>query len=219
MGTVYDIHSNGSKNKQHKKSETSLFQNRLMCIKLLEDKFFHITKLLYNTEITPKVLAQEVVPCLADDVYFVDPWQSGSGKERYILGMKGFHSMFHFDFDVKQLNVTLEETASSTGFVEGRVIVDGTMNLKQFKWLYVYPLRTILVYKFKAYESPAPFGMELKFEIYFHEEMWSFGDMIQNIPFVMKPYTLFRNAFASGFLAASSASLWLKGKFYGDDWK
>jgi len=217
MATVYDIHSNGTKHK-NKKSE-SLFQNRPMCIKLLEDKFFHITKLLYNTEISPKTLEQEVIPCLADEVYFIDPWQQGGGKSRYALGMKGFHSMFNFDFEIKQLNLTLEDKISPSGMVEGRVIVDGIMNLKQFQWIYVYPLRTILVYKFRAFESSAPFGKELNFEIYYHEEMWSFGDMIQNLPFVKKPYELFRNAFASGFLAASKVSLWVKGKLYGDDWK
>jgi len=193
-------------------------EDKLETIRFLEEKFARITNLLYNTEVPPATLTDEVLPHLSEDVYFKDPWQVGGGKDRYTLGMKGFHSMFYFDFEIMQLNVSLREDDPRDQFIEGRVVVDGIMNLKQFSWLFTYPLRTILVYKFKLNKNHKKNG-RVHFEIFHHEEMWSFGDMIQNFPLFSFPYELFRNAFASGFLAASSVSLWFQNHIRGDEWK
>ena len=44
------------------------------------------------------------------------------------------------------------------------------MNLKQFSWIYTYPLRSIFVYEFRLLNSQNV--DEPQFEIFRHEEMW-----------------------------------------------
>jgi hypothetical protein len=167
----------------------------------LERHFRRMTELLYDTRVPAHVLDEEVVPFLAEDVTFTDPWQRGSGRETYRRGAAGFHCMFSFDFDIFQLNVQLDE-----GHQRGRAIVDGTMNLKQLRWLYTYPLRTILVYDFTLVGN-RPL-------VHAHEEMWSLGDMIDAIPGVGRFYTsVFRRAFSYGFLAASALCRRARGRF------
>ncbi|SEK97409.1 hypothetical protein SAMN05444354_103217 [Stigmatella aurantiaca] len=166
----------------------------------LEERFRRITQVLYDTRQPARVLDAKVLPYLAEDVVFTDPWQRGAGIEDYRLGAVGFHLMFSFDFDVFQLNVQLEE-----GGQKGRALVDGIMNLKQFRWLYTYPLRTILVYDFTL----APPGKDgtVQPRIHAHEEMWSFGDMIAAVPVAGWFYkNVFRKGFSHGFLAASALS-------------
>ncbi|WP_375754925.1 hypothetical protein [Corallococcus exercitus] len=166
-------------------------------IEQLEARFREVTRLLYTTSIPASVLDAELMPMMAEDVTFTDPWQKGGGKETYRKGAAGFHCMFRFDFDIYQLNVQLEPDGKS-----GRAIVDGVMNLKQFAWLYTYPLRTLLVYDFTLQRGED--GGEVLPLIHAHEEMWSFGDMIANVPGVGTLYNRFRNAFSVGFLAASA---------------
>ncbi|WNG50614.1 hypothetical protein F0U60_45680 [Archangium minus] len=175
-------------------------------IQSLEERFRRITELLYDTRVPADVLDEEVLPFLAEDVSFTDPWQRGAGRETYRRGAAGFHCMFSFDFDITQLNVQLEE-----GGLKGRAIVDGVMNLKQFSWLYTYPLRTILVYDFTLLAPTSP-GGDFKPLIHAHEEMWSFGDMIAAVPGVGWVYkNLFRRGFSYGFLAASALCRRVKG--------
>ena len=167
-------------------------------IRALEERFRRISELLYDTRVPAQVLEEEVTPFLAEDVSFTDPWQSGSGKETYRRGAAGFHCMLRFDFDIFQLNIQLEE-----GHQRGRAIVDGIMNLRQFSWLYTYPLRTILVYDFTLQPAGDSGGLPRPL-IHAHEEMWSLGDMIEAVPAVGWFYTnVFRKAFSYGFLAAS----------------
>lgn len=164
----------------------------------LEERFRELTDLLYDTSVPADRLEAEVLPHLAEDVTFKDPWQSGRGKEAYRLGMKGFHALFRFRFDFLQVGVQLNPAGDG-----GRAIVDGTMQLQQLGWLYTYPLRTMLVYDFALAppESATAPGHVL---ITAHEELWSFGDMIEALPLVGRVYRgLFRPAFARGFLAVS----------------
>jgi hypothetical protein len=167
-------------------------------IPALEDRFRRISLALYDTSVPADILDREVLPYLADDVRFTDPWQQGAGRETYRKGAAGFHCMFRFDFDIFQLNVQLDEQAK-----KGRAIVDGVMNLKQLSPLVTYPLRTILVYEFTGLEPAAV-------QIHEHIEMWSFGDMIEAVPLAKTPYKLFRNAFSKGFVAASALCRRLK---------
>ncbi|MGZ3457517.1 MAG: hypothetical protein ACXU86_03325 [Archangium sp.] len=168
-------------------------------IQELEARFRRVTELLYDTRVPAQVLEEEVLPFLDENVSFIDPWQRGVGRENYRRGAAGFHCMFSFDFDIFQLHVQLAE-----GHQKGRAIVDGVMNLKQLRWLYVYPLRTILVYDFTL-PSPAAAGGDVKPLIHAHEEMWSLGDMIAAIPLAGWFYTnVFRKGFSYGFLAASA---------------
>ena len=121
------------------------------------------------------------------------------GVELYRRGAAAFHTMFKFDFDVFQLNVQLDAHART-----GRGIVDGVMNLRQFSWLYTYPLRTILVYDFTLLDVPRG---DVRFLIHHHEEMWSLGDMIEAVPGVGWFYgKVFRRAFSKGFLAAGAVA-------------
>ncbi len=77
------------------------------------------------------------MPYLAPDVTFTDPWLTAHGRGRFRIGLRGFHCVIRFDFDIFQLAVTLNERGDG-----GRVIVDGVMNLRQLRF-YTYPLRTI----------------------------------------------------------------------------
>lgn len=173
-------------------------------IQQLEERFRRMTGLLYDTSVPPRILEEEVLPFIGENVVFTDPWQQGFGRENYRRGAAGFHCMFSFDFDIFQLNVQLEE-----GHTGGRAIVDGVMNLRQFSWLYTYPLRTILVYDFSLVGSTAG---ELKPVVHSHEEMWSLGDMIAAVPLVGRFYkNVFRKGFSHGFLAASALCRRMRG--------
>lgn len=168
-------------------------------IEQLEERFRRLTELLYDTRVPSHVLDEEVLPYLAENVRFTDPWQQGEGRETYRCGAAGFHCMFSFDFDIFQVNVQLEE-----GGTGGRAIVDGVMNLKQFSWLYTYPLRTILVYDFTLVSASVS-GGDVKPLVHAHEEMWSLGDMIAAVPGLGRFYkNVFRKGFSQGFLAASA---------------
>ena len=173
-------------------------------IRKLEERFRKLSELLYDTRVPADVLHEEVMPFVAEDVVFVDPWQTGSGRETYQRGAAGFHCMLRFDLDITQVNIQLGEDRR-----RGRAIVDSVMNLRQFSWLYTYPLRTLLVYEFSLAE-PGADGQPRPL-IHKHEEMWSLGDMIEAVPGIGMFYArVFRPAFSKGFLAASSFCAWRK---------
>lgn len=85
-----------------------------------------------------------------------------------VNGMRllGFHNMMHFDWETYQIGVKLNAPDGATG----RCIVDGMMWLKQFSWIYTFPLRSIIVYDFRVLQADGPDGP--KFEIFRQEEMW-----------------------------------------------
>jgi hypothetical protein len=180
---------------------------RQALIRELEERFRHLTDLLYDTRVSPQQLEDQVLPLLAEQVTFKDPWQVGVGRDKYTVGMKGFHAMFDFRFEFHQVGVALD--ARATG---GRALVDGVMHLRQSSRVFTYPLRTILRYDFTL----APHGEAAVplLQITAHEEMWSLGDMIESLPVVGRIYAgAFRPAFARGFLAASRlASRWAGGR-------
>lgn len=152
-----------------------------LSIKSLEEKFRQITLHFYDTWISYGDMQKECFPFIHEEVIFKDPWQTVVGIKNYWNAAKGFHSSIFFDFDIHQLNISLNDKKD-----RGRCIVDGTMNLKQLQ-LYTYPLRTILVYDFVVV------GDGNQFVITFHEEMWSFADMIENLPLgIGKIYNGFR---------------------------
>jgi hypothetical protein len=134
-------------------------------INQLEREFTTIVQLLYTTSVPSALLERQVLPYIAKNIIFKDPWQEGCGKELYRIGMKGFHNMFHFTFDAFQLNIKLNNDGKT-----GRCIVDGIMNLQQFSWIYTYPLRSILVFEFRLLNNQTI--DEPQFEIFRHEEMW-----------------------------------------------
>jgi len=70
----------------------------------------------------------------------------------------------------------------------GRVLVDGIMNLGSLI-VYTYPLRTILVYDFVLKNG----GRDIS--ITRVEEMWSFGDLLDNLPVIGPVYDLGRRGF------------------------
>lgn len=119
----------------------------------------------------------------------------------------GFHNMFYFTFDTFQLNVKMNDDG-----LTGRCIVDGIMNLQQFSWIYTYPLRSIFVYEFRLLNTDNP--NDIKFEIYRHEEMWSFADMIDAIPGVGWVYkNLFRRSFGYLFVGVSALTCIIHDRF------
>jgi hypothetical protein len=176
---------------------------RQALIRELEAKFHHLTDLLYDTRVPPLRLEEEVLPHLAAGVTFKDPWQVAAGRDRYAVGMKGFHAMFDFRFEFHQVCVSLDAQAAG-----GRALVDGVMHLRQSSRILTYPLRTILRYDFTLVSLDGATAPLL--QVIAHEEMWSLGDMIEALPLVGRIYAgAFRPAFARGFLVASRlASRW-----------
>ncbi len=55
----------------------------------LKKKFCEINELLYTTSVPCDELERKVLPYIADDVIFKDPWQEGGDKQMYTIGMKG----------------------------------------------------------------------------------------------------------------------------------
>lgn len=164
-----------------------------LSVRAIEERFRKLTQLMYTTSVPLRTLEEEVLPYLAPNITFTDPWLRAHGFGKYRTGLRGFHCVIHFDFDMFQINVQLNEQRDG-----GRVIVDGIMNLRQLRF-YTYPLRTILVYDFVMTE-----GGE-SFQIVNHEEMWSFADMIQNAPLAGRFYAGFR--FMAGYFF--TAAFWL----------
>lgn len=162
---------------------------------MFEDHFRRLSELLYDTDVPLSRLDTEVTPYLDEHVTFVDPWQKGGGIADYRTGLAGFHAMLSFTLDITQVAVTADDEG-------GRAIVDAVMHLRPVKQLPSYPLRTILTYRFRRTS-----GEGVPFKITHHEEMWSFGDMIQALPGAGVIYDrLFRRAFAKLFLGASRLS-------------
>lgn len=175
-------------------------------IEELEAHFRRLTHALYDTDVPAPEVDAQVRPWLADTVSFVDPWQHGVGLARYRLGLAGFHTMLKFHFELAQVSVKYEAGTGS-----GRALVDGIMQLKLLAPLYVYPLRTILVFDFKVSDEGGETG-GVKFLIHAHEEMWSIADMIAALPLLGSLYrSVFRPGFALGFLGASWLSARAKG--------
>jgi hypothetical protein len=152
----------------------------------LERRFTELTQLLYTTSVPVPELREKVYPHLAPSIVFRDPWARASGLQQFWVGLRGFHAVIRFDFEIFQLAVELNERGDG-----GRVLVDGVMNLKQLV-VYTYPLRTQLVYEFEI----TPDGES--FQITSLEEMWSLGDFIANAPGVGFAYEGFR--WACGYL-------------------
>ncbi len=136
----------------------------------IAQQFKKLTLLMYDTNVSLDTLREQVFPYLAQDIEFIDPFIRGRGIGKFRNGLLGFHCSFLFDFQISQLNVSMNERGDG-----GRVIVDGVMNLRELR-IYTYPLRTILVYEFVLTQEGR------SFEITSQEEMWSFGDMLQNVP-------------------------------------
>ncbi|MBI5611054.1 MAG: hypothetical protein HY902_19435 [Deltaproteobacteria bacterium] len=166
--------------------------DRATVIADLEHRFRQLSELLYDTSVDPKLADAAIAPLLADDVTFTDPWQQASGRDKYRLGIAGFHAMLRFKLDIWQLSVQLSEDARRC-----RVLVDGVMQLQPLGAWYTFPLRTQLVYDCSVAADGTP-------TVHAHEEMWSFGDLLAAVPLGGALYRrLFRPAFARGFLLAS----------------
>jgi hypothetical protein len=63
--------------------------NNSALISALEDKFAELNELLYTTSVPNEQLERRVLPYIADDVIFRDPWQEGGHKAMYAIVMKG----------------------------------------------------------------------------------------------------------------------------------
>jgi len=157
-----------------------LTNEKMLGVREIEDRFTQLTLLMYDTSVPRRVLEEQVYPHLGPTIEFVDPWILARGRRKFITGLRGFHCAIRFTFDIFQINVQMNEQGNG-----GRVLVDGVMNLNQLV-IYTYPLRTILAYDFtmtKGGES---------FQITRLEEMWSYADMIQNVPLLGKLYNASR---------------------------
>jgi hypothetical protein len=165
----------------------------------MEDRFRELTLLMYDTSVPIPVLEERVLPYLAPDIEFLDPWVDVHGKRTVEIGLRGFHCVIRFDFDIFQIAVTMNDRGDG-----GRAIVDGVMNLRQLVF-YTYPLRTILVFDFTLRDG--------EIQVHRLEEMWSFGDMIANAPlFIGRLYTrLYRPSCGYFF----TAMFWLSCALFG----
>jgi hypothetical protein len=160
----------------------------------LRDRFVELTGLLYDTRVPLGVLDREVMPLIAPDIEFVDPWVHTSGKGIFRRGLRGFHCSFLFDFTILQAAVELDARG-----VTGRAIVDGVMNLRSLRF-YTYPLRTTLVYDFTMAAGGRTF---LVTRI---DEMWSLGDLLNNLPVLGRLYDVGRRGWGLFFAGAFTAS-------------
>ena len=158
-------------------------------IAALEEHFTRFTLLIYNTSVPLSTLQEQVYPHLAPNIEFLDPLAHVRGIHKYKIGLRGFHCVTHFDFDIYQLHVQMNERGDG-----GRAIADGVMNLRQLRF-YTYPLRTILVYDFVLTEGGK------SFQITRQEEIWSLGDLIQNLPGIGRLYDASRRVAGRFFLA------------------
>ena len=176
---------NGNNKKSKIEEQQLSLEQRASLIQSLEQRFTRLTHILYDTDIEFSVLEKDVWPVLSNDIVFKDPWQVTNGIKKYRIGAKGFHASFYFNFDIFQLDVSLDENEPS----KGRCMVDGVMNLNPLKFIgFSYPLRTILVYHFEILD-----GEEPHFLIREHEEMWSFACLIHNLPLgIGRCYNVFR---------------------------
>jgi len=175
---------------------TARAARRPLTVDDLRDRFVVLTRLMYDTRVPLGVLEREVVPFLAPDIEFVDPWVHIRGRRIFRVGLRGFHCTFQFDFDVAQAAVQLNEAGDG-----GRAIVDGVMNLRSVL-VYTYPLRTTLVYDFVVTDGGK------SFQITRQDEMWSFGDMLRNLPVIGPMYDAARAGwgyFFAGMFWASCA--------------
>lgn len=146
----------------------------------LAARFVTLTRLLYDTSVPLDVLERDVIPHIAPDIDFTDPWVHTRGLRIFRAGLRGFHCTFPFDFTVAQAAVQMNARGDG-----GRAIVDGVMNLRSFV-VYTYPLRTTLVYEFTLRRGGAGFVVHRL------NEMWSLGDLLNNIPGLGRLYDLGR---------------------------
>lgn len=162
----------------------------------LEQRFRHLSQILYDTDVDPAVVDAEVTPLLDANVRFTDPWQQASGREKYRLGMAGFHAMFRFKLRIHQVSVHLAADKQTA-----RILVDGVMDLQPFGPRWTYPLRTMLVYDvvLTATALRVP-----DIRITAHEEMWSLGDMLAAAQMTGHFYShVFRPAFSRALRSAA----------------
>jgi hypothetical protein len=172
----------------------------------LEERFRHLSLLLYDTSVDPKLADAAIAPLLAANVTFTDPWQQASGHRKYRIGIAGFHAMFRFKLELFQLSVQLSDDASHC-----RILADGVMRLQPLGAWYTFPLRTQLVYQCSLAADGTPTVLS-------HEEMWSLADLLAAVPVGGSVYTrLFRPAFARGFLLASRLSARARGMLPADE--
>ncbi len=196
---------------------------RLGIVRYLEREMREVALLQYDTRVPGSLVERRLAPHLHADVSFVDPWQQGGGEDRYRLGLRGFHAMLKFTLELYQVAVHVDE-----GLRTARVLMDGAMRLTPLPtWTHFeYALRTQLVYELdltdhadddardaepsasaspmSAHVDAAPVEeVRVPYVIRTHEEMWSFGDMLANLPLFGRFYRWFRMGFGVAFLSAS----------------
>lgn len=154
------------------KTKTKTESTQALSIAQLDERFRELTLLMYDTSVPIPVLQEQVHPHLAPDIEFIDGILTASGAAKFKAGLSGFHCVFFFDFDIFQSAVKLSADGSG-----GRAMVDGIMNLRTVPH-YTYPLRTILVYDFVLLDGGT------RFQITRQEEMWSYGDLLENAPLI-----------------------------------
>ncbi|KAF0974867.1 hypothetical protein FDP41_006341 [Naegleria fowleri] len=169
----------------------------------LEKRFSSLTHLIYNTQTKVQDLDEHVAPFLDEHVSYEDPFQFVSGKNTVLTQLKGCHLSMFFESKIEQLDIQMKENQEG-----GRVLIDAWMNMNQFKWIIgTFPIRTILVYDFVMINEGSSFLItNLK-------EMWSLGDVIEQIPFIGWCFNLFRHGggwfFTFFFFLCSVVMKWL----------
>lgn len=165
--------------------------DRAALTRQLQERFRHLSLLLYDTSVDPELVDAAIAPLLAAHVTFTDPWQQASGRNKYRIGLAGFHALFRFKLELFQLSAQLSDDASHC-----RIMADGVMRLQPFGTWYTFPLRTQLVYECSLAADGTP-------TVLAHEEMWSLADLLAAVPVGGALYTrLFRPGFARVFLLA-----------------
>jgi len=191
---------------------------------MLNKEFRDIVHMQYHTDIDPMEIETKLAHKIAQAITFRDFWQIGQGRDSYLMGLKGFHTMLKLRFKIIQSNIQLRNISNDIKLhrykkeheemkmakCAGRFMADGIMYLHLLEKIgIVYPLRTILVYDFLITRL-SPEDREVDYVITHHEEMWSLSDMIEAIPGIGRIYDGFRRLFCFGFLTASFFSYGFK---------
>lgn len=160
----------------------------------VEEGIKRMIQILYNTtKYSSKDLDEHVFPYCSDTIEFVDAWQRMNTLSAYASQFKGLRNM----------RITFESTWDQFAFQykddkQGRMICEGWFTTTVWiPKLLSFPLRTICIMNFVRTQD------EKGFVVYFHEEMWSFADLFEQITGIGTVYNWLRKMssklFAFGF--------------------
>lgn len=144
----------------------------------------HVTlmiQMLYDTTYSTKELDEHVFKYCSEQITFQDPWQTPKGLPNYRGQFNGLRNLkIKFEFDRKQIGFQWNNSG-------GRAMAEGIFTTTVWFPFLRFPLRVISIHDFVLTNET-----DKGFIVYNHEELWSFAEMILEIPLVGRCYNAFR---------------------------